>query len=93
MTNWKEHTITLTPKQHMVFKWMEGKSPFTESEAMQNGVGRLGVSRQLLHDTLSILVKAGLVKQKSSSRIMNTGIGRAAATGRKVKVKEYVVIA
>ena len=90
-TDFKSNTISITPLQHKILEWMTGKGALTETEALAQGLGRMGISRQAVRNGLHVLSESGLVKRKKSTRIINNGFGLAAATGRKIKVIEYVV--
>jgi len=88
-TDFKSNTITITPLQHKILEWMTGKGSLTETEAMEQGLGRMGMSKQAVRNGLIALAEAGLVKRKRSSRSVN-GVGLA-ANKRKVSVFEYMV--
>jgi len=90
-TDFKNNTISITPNQHKILKWMADKGALTETEALEKGLGRIGLSRQCIRNNLLALVDAGLVRRKRSTRMINNGFGLAAATGRKIKVIEYMV--
>lgn len=88
-TNFKNNTITITPIQLKILQWMSDKGSLTETEAMEQGLGRMGISRQAVRNSLIALTEAGLVKRKRSSRTVN-GVALD-SNKRKIQVFEYMV--
>lgn len=85
-----QSNIKLTPSQRKILLWLTDKNPVSVTEAMEQGLGRLGVSAQTVRVSLELLAKQGLVVRHKSSRIV-PGFGYAVTTGRSISVIKYSV--
>lgn len=90
-TIYEEGQVALSPAQHEVLMWLKGKSPVSVTEAMEQGLGRTGLSPQTVRVALEFLAKNGLVSRHKANRVVNNGFGYAASTGRTISVIKYSV--
>ena len=83
--------ITLSLSQQKILQWLAGKSPVSVTEAMEQGLGRMGLSNNTVRVSLDFMATAGLVRKHKSTSVVKNGFGLAAAAGRKINVIKYSV--
>lgn len=83
--------IKLTLSQQKVLQWLEGKEPVSITEAMEQGLGRMGMSSQTVRVAFEYMASAGLIKKHKSTRHVQNGFGYAITKGRTINVIKYSV--